>query len=132
MNFQKYFIKLVSEQAFLGEEHDGPNTNKERMEAHDREMQTMRHEISKIPAMEERLTTISVQTEKTHQMLLMFMESITKERTTMSEKMAEPSVRETMSTITNKKEGPTNRGPEHETKNGKIEGEDGTKGQNKF
>lgn len=105
---------------------------KERMEAHDQEMHLMRSEISKISTMKEILATISVQTKKTHKMLIMFMESITREHIVMSEKMAESSVRETVSTITNKKEGSIEKDHEHETKDGKIEGEDGANEHNKF
>ena len=92
----------------------------------------MRNEISKISAMEEILATISVQTKKTHKMLTMFMESITRKRTVMSEKMAESSVRETVSTITNKKEGLIDKDHEHDTKDGRIGGEDGANEHNKF
>ena len=124
---------MVSKPTFLGKRNMMVQTRmKERMEAHDQERQSMRKEVSKILAMEEKLTSISVQTEKTHKMLMMFMESIMKERTTMSEKMAEPSVRETISMIANRREGPTNKGHENKTKDGKVEGEDGTNERNRF
>lgn len=58
----------------------------ERLKAYDQEMLRMKLEISKLPAIEEKLTMtmtkmeiLSVQTEKTKQMMMMFMESIAKE-----------------------------------------------------
>ena len=58
----------------------------ERLKAYDQEMLGMKLEISKLPAIEEKLTMtmtkmeiLSVQTEKTKQMMMMFMESIAKE-----------------------------------------------------
>ena len=104
----------------------------EKVEAHNQEMIAMRKEVSKIPAIEEKLTTISVQTEKTHQMLIMLMESITKERTITSEKMAESSVLETNSMKAKEKEGSTSKDYKGETKGGKNEGEDETSERNKF
>lgn len=75
----------------------------ERLKAYDQEMLGMKLEISKLPAIEEKLTMtmtkmeiLSVQTEKTKQMMMMFMESIAKEWSAMSDKVVESSMRETL------------------------------------
>ena len=69
--------------------------SEERMEVHGQEMLLMKKEVSKISAIEESLTEISQQTEKTHQMLMILMDSIAKEGTTTSEKLADYGAQET-------------------------------------
>ena len=50
----------------------------------------------------------------------------------MSEKMVVSSVQETVSTIVNRRDGSTRKRHENETKDGKVEGEDGMNERNKF
>ena len=83
--------------------------SEERMEAYDQEMLLMKKEVSKIPAIEESLTAISHQTEKTHQMLMILMDSIAKERTTTSEKLADYGAQETGCRKSNEGESSTSR-----------------------
>ena len=78
---------------------------KERLEAHDQELIGIKKELSKLPAMEEKLTSISknmevlqAQSEKTHQMMLFFMELIAKERSVASGKTVESAEQETSPT----------------------------------
>ena len=73
------------------------------MEAYDNQLIDMKNELSKLPTIEEKLTAItttlenlSIQTDKNQQMMLMLMETVTKERTTMGDRKVEPGLRETM------------------------------------
>ena len=74
---------------------------------------------------------LSAQTEKTHQMM-MFMDSIAKERSAMSEKMIESSVRETLTMKTRVGEGSSSKDNRRKMREGKSENEDGNTERNKF
>ena len=105
--------------------------SEERMEVHNQEMLLIKKEASKIPAIEESLTTISQQTEKTHQMLMILMDSIAKERTTTSEKLSDYSAQETGCKKNNEGESSTSRRGENETKE-RTQDEEGANERNKF
>ncbi|XP_031745972.1 uncharacterized protein LOC116406393 [Cucumis sativus] len=106
--------------------------SEERMEAYDQEMLLIKKEVSKIPAIEESLTAISHQTEKTHQMLMILMDSIAKERTTTSEKLADYGAQETGGRKSNEGESSTSRRGENETKERRTEDEEGANERDKF
>ena len=101
------------------------------MEAHDQELSSIKNELRKLLTMEEKLSTISknmeglqAQSEKTHQMMWFFMESMTKERSTTSGKAVESLEQENSPTKSKEEEGSISKAIRNENQEKKNENDD--------
>lgn len=94
-------------------------------------MHDIRKEISKIPAIKKTLAKISKNMEIQNQMMLRIMESTTQDRSTMSEKLTELTMRNSMAKDARECKGSSKRENEMERVEKKIEDESGSD-RNKF
>ena len=79
------------------------------MESFDQEIQGIKKEIGKLPAIERMLNDLAKGMERQNQMMIRFMESAEQERSTMNEKITELSMRSTMMKSINEGEGSSSR-----------------------